>query len=364
MSAEDDRRFMALALTLAARGLGAVAPNPAVGCVIVQGSTIVGRGWTQTGGRPHAETVALAQAGDLARGSTVYVTLEPCAHHGATPPCADALVAARVARVVSAVTDPDPRVSGRGHALLRAAGVAVQEGVLEAEARELNAGFLSRVIRARPWLTLKLALTLDGRIATASGASRWITGESARRAVHFMRARHDAVMVGIGTALADDPELTVRELGFSRQPVRIVMDSNLRLGAASKLAQTVELAPVWLCHTCPPRALPGARMVGCAANPDGSIDLADAMHRLAEAGLTRVLCEGGGRLAAGLLARGLVDELVCFTAGRVFGAEGLPAVAALADVGLPRPPDFTLVETRKLGEDLLQRWRRCEKVQG
>lgn len=362
MSSEADRRFVALALTLAARGLGNVAPNPAVGCVIVQGSTIIGRGWTHPGGRPHAETVALAQAGDLARGATAYVTLEPCAHHGATPPCASALVAAGVARVVSATTDPDPRVSGRGHEILRAGGVAVTEGVLETEARALNAGFLSRVTRARPWVTLKLALTLDGRIATASGVSRWITGPEARRAVHLLRARHDAVMVGIGTALADDPELTVRDLGIRQQPTRIVMDSQLRLGSESRLARSVAEAPVWLCHTGKPRQMPGLRLIGCAANADGGVDLADAMRRLAEAGLTRVLCEGGGRLAAALLAARLVDELVCISAGRVFGAEGTPAISAIDGVILPSEPEFELSETRKLGADLLHHWRLDLKV--
>ena len=363
MSADTDRRFMAQALTLAARGLGNVAPNPAVGCVIVQGSTIVGRGWTQPGGRPHAETVALAQAGDLARGATAYVTLEPCAHHGVTPPCASALVAAGVARVVSGTTDPDERVSGRGHELLRMHGVAVTEGVLEAEAQAINAGFLSRIRRKRPWVTLKLALTLDGRIATASGASRWITGPEARRAVHLMRAQHDAVMVGIGTAVADDPDLTVRDLGIDRQPVRIVMDSRIRLSTDSRLMQSVAHAPVWICHTGASHAMPGARLIGCAANADASINLADALRRLSGVGLTRVFCEGGARLAAGLLALGLVDDLVTMTAGRVFGAAGLPSVATLGDVRLPSVPDFALVETRKLGSDLMQRWRYNQQVQ-
>jgi len=363
VSADADRRFMALALTLAARGLGNVAPNPAVGCVIVQGSTIVGRGWTQPGGRPHAEAVALAQAGDLARGATAYVTLEPCAHHGVTPPCAAALIAAGVVRVVSGTTDPDARVSGRGHDLLRAHGVAVTEGVLEADAQDINTGFLSRVRRNRPWVTLKLALTLDGRIATASGASRWITGPEARRAVHMMRAHHDAVMVGIGTALADDPDLTVRDLGITRQPVRIVMDSRIRLSADSRLIRSISHAPVWICHTGPLRAMPGARLIGCAANADGSINLADALGRLSDAGLTRVFCEGGARLAAGLLAAGLVDDLVTMTAGRVFGAAGMPSIAALDDIRLPSVPDFALVETRKLGADFMQRWRHIQSVQ-
>lgn len=362
MSAEADRRFMALALGLAARGLGNVAPNPAVGCVIVQGSTIVGRGWTQPGGRPHAETQALAQAGAAARGATAFVTLEPCAHHGATPPCASALVTAGVARVVSATTDPDPRVCGRGHAMLRAAGVTVHEGVLEAEARALNAGFLLRVTAGRPWLTLKLALTLDGRIATADGASRWITGPDARRVVHLMRARHDAVMVGIGTALADDPGLTVRELGIAAQPIRIVVDSQLRLSPDSALARTAGEVPVWLCHGAPVRPMAGLRLIACATDSAGHVDLADAMRKLGDAGLTRVLCEGGGALAAGLLQAGLVDEVVCISAGRIFGAAGTPSVASISGVSLPSAAEFRLAGYRRLGDDVLHRWLRRREV--
>jgi diaminohydroxyphosphoribosylaminopyrimidine deaminase/5-amino-6-(5-phosphoribosylamino)uracil reductase len=359
VSSEADRRFMALALALAGRGLGNVWPNPAVGCVIVQGSTIVGRGFTQPGGRPHAERVALDQAGARARGATAYVTLEPCAHHGQTPPCAAALIAAGVARVVSATTDPDPRVSGKGHAMLRAAGIEVTEGVQEPEARALNAGFLSRVLQGRPRVTLKLALTLDGRIANAAGASRWITGPLARRAVHMLRARHDAVMVGIGTALADDPELTVRDLGIARQPIRIVVDSHLRLAAESRLLRTAAAVPVWLCHTGPARVLPAAHLIACASDSAGHVDLPDALRQLGSAGLTRIFCEGGGTLAAALLRAGLVDELVCISAGRLFGAGGTPAVAALPGLAeLPPEPEFALVEARPLGGDVLHRWLR------
>ncbi|TKA96810.1 bifunctional diaminohydroxyphosphoribosylaminopyrimidine deaminase/5-amino-6-(5-phosphoribosylamino)uracil reductase RibD, partial [Cereibacter changlensis] len=239
---------MALALSLGARGLGRTWPNPAVGCVIVKGARIVGRGWTQPGGRPHAEVMALRQAGDAARGAVAYVSLEPCAHHGKTPPCAEALIAAGVSRVVTALEDPDPRVAGRGHAMLRAVGIDVTEGVMGAEAAEANAGFLKRVTRGLPLVTLKLATTLDGRIATASGESRWITGPAARRAVHALRMSHDAVMVGVGTALADDPDLTVRDMGAGHQPVRILIDSRLRHSAESRLGRTAGQHPVWICH--------------------------------------------------------------------------------------------------------------------
>ena len=235
---------MTHALALAARGLGQVWPNPAVGCVIVKDGQIVGRGWTQAGGRPHAETMALAQAGALARDVTAHVTLEPCAHHGKTPPCAEALIAAGVTRVVSALTDPDPRVSGKGHAMLRGAGIDVTEGVMTAEARTANAGFLKRVTQGLPFVTLKLATTIDGRIATASGESRWITGAEARRHVHLMRMTHDAVMVGSGTACADDPDLTVRDMGATRQPLRILLDRTLRYRPDSRLGQTARQNPV------------------------------------------------------------------------------------------------------------------------
>ncbi len=361
---DTDIRYMRLALSLGARGLGRTWPNPAVGCVIVKGGRIVGRGWTADGGRPHAETRALGQAGAQARGATAYVTLEPCAHHGQTPPCADALAAARVARVVVALGDPDPRVSGQGIARLRAAGIEVVEGVLEPEARAAHAGFVARLTRSRPLVTLKLAASLDGRIATATGASKWITGAQARREVHAMRARHDAVMVGGGTARADDPSLTVRDLGIARQPVRIVWSRQLDLPLHGKLAATARDIPLWIVHgetadanlTAAWTGL-GAKLLPCPAGPDRRIDPAAALASLAAEGLTRIFCEGGGSLAASLLGAGLVDELALFNAGLLIGAEGHPMVAAL---GLERLDDarrWRLVETRALGPDTLSRWQ-------
>src|SRR5580700_4659831 len=231
-----DLGHMRTALGLARRGLGNTWPNPAVGCVIVKDGRVVGRGWTQKGGRPHAETEALARAGKGAKGATAYVSLEPCSHHGKTPPCAEALIAAGVSRVVAAVEDPDPRVSGRGIARLRAAGIAVEAGLCAAEAAELNAGFFCRVAQGRPLVTLKLAASLDGRIATPTGKSRWITGPAARERAHLLRAAHDAVLIGTGTALADDPQLTCRLPGLeARSPVRIVIDRTLRLPATLRL---------------------------------------------------------------------------------------------------------------------------------
>ncbi|MFN3972609.1 MAG: bifunctional diaminohydroxyphosphoribosylaminopyrimidine deaminase/5-amino-6-(5-phosphoribosylamino)uracil reductase RibD [Gemmobacter sp.] len=352
---------MAHALRLAARGLGRTWPNPAVGCVILRDGRVLGRGWTQPGGRPHAETMALGQAGD-ASGATAYVTLEPCAHHGRTPPCAEALIAARVARVVTATTDPDPRVSGRGHAMLRATGIAVTEGILRPEAERLNAGFLSRIRRGTPHVTLKLAVSLDGRIANAAGASKWITGPAARARVHALRAAHDAVMVGIGTALADDPDLTVRDLGITHQPVRIVLDSQLRLPPEGRLARSARTVPVWLVHadTAPlPAALAAKGITGipCSTDPAGRIELRDALARLAARGLTRIFCEGGAGVAASLLAGQHVGDVITFTAGHVFGAQGTPALGPLPGSLVLPPPGFSLFQAEPVGPDLMHVWR-------
>ncbi|NGM46445.1 bifunctional diaminohydroxyphosphoribosylaminopyrimidine deaminase/5-amino-6-(5-phosphoribosylamino)uracil reductase RibD [Rhodobacter sp. SGA-6-6] len=353
---------MAHALRLAARGLGATWPNPAVGCVLVRDGLVIGRGTTQPGGRPHAERVALAQAGE-ANGATAYVTLEPCAHHGKTSPCAEALVAAGVARVVTALTDPDPRTAGRGHAILRAAGIGVTEGILAAEARRIAAGFLKRVTRGLPQVTLKLAATLDGRIATAAGESRWITGAQARAHVHLLRLTHDAVLVGSGTARADDPELTVRGLGAPRQPLRIVIDSRLSHSPDSRLGRTAREVPVWLLHTAEAPAAArkawdaaGARLIECPETA-GHVDLPAAFRRLGEEGLTRILCEGGGTLAAGLVAADLADDLALYSAGCLIGTDGIPALGPLGLTALKNAPRLTLTETRTLGPDSFSLWR-------
>lgn len=353
---------MALALTLAARGLGQVWPNPAVGCVIVKAGRIVGRGWTQPGGRPHGETMALAQAGVAADGATAYVSLEPCAHHGKTPPCAEALIAAGITRVVSAHEDPDARVSGKGHAMLRAAGITVECGLMEAEARSLQRGFLSRISKGRPMVTLKLATSLDGRIATASGESQWITGPQARRLVHHLRARHDGVMVGAGTARADDPTLTVRDMGVARQPVRIVVSRRLDLPLDGKLAQTARDVPLWLIqHDAPAERAAafgalGATVIPCPLAGDQP-DMAHALQALGRAGLTRILVEGGGQLAAALLAAGLVDEVILFTAGLTLGND---ARAGLGNLGLAHLADaqrFELIRVDQIGPDSVSYWR-------
>ncbi|PZR00885.1 MAG: bifunctional diaminohydroxyphosphoribosylaminopyrimidine deaminase/5-amino-6-(5-phosphoribosylamino)uracil reductase RibD [Cereibacter sphaeroides] len=353
------------AFGLGARGLGRTWPNPAVGCVIVKDGRVVGRGWTQPCGRPHAEVRALAQTGEAARGATAYVTLEPCAHHGHTPPCAEALIAAGITRVVTALHDPDPRVAGRGHAMLRAAGIDVAEGVGATAARIAHEGFLRRVTLGLPAVTLKLATTLDGRIATASGESRWITGSEARRQVHALRLCHDAVLVGAGTALADDPDLTVRDMGTSHQPIRVVFDTSLRLPVDSRLGKTAGEVPVWLCHgpDAPATARQaweraGAKLIECPTRAD-TLDANAALRKLAEAGLTRVFCEGGGQLAVALLRDDLVTELVAFTAGKVIGAEGRPAIGDMNLTSLAQAKGFSLIDVAPVGGDVISRWR-CE----
>ncbi|MGB3280545.1 MAG: bifunctional diaminohydroxyphosphoribosylaminopyrimidine deaminase/5-amino-6-(5-phosphoribosylamino)uracil reductase RibD, partial [Pseudorhodobacter sp.] len=343
------------ALQLAARGHGHVWPNPAVGCVLVKDGRIIGRGWTQPGGRPHAEARALEQAGRAAQGATAYVTLEPCAHHGKTPPCAEALIAAGVARVVTALTDPDDRVAGKGHAMLRAAGIAVTEGLCADDARILNHGFLKRVTQGLPMVTLKLATTIDGRIATSTGESRWITGPGARRAVHLMRMTHDAVMVGSGTVLADDPDLTVRDMGAARQPLRIVVDSGLRCSAKTRLGQTAQANPVWILHApgadgCD-WAKAGARLIE-VPEMRGHLDLRAGLGALAAAGVTRVFCEGGAGLAAALIRGGLVDDLITFTAGSLIGEEGRAAMGPLGLMGLADAPRLHRLSQAAVGGDV------------
>lgn len=339
VTADDDLRHMAHALRLARRGLGNVWPNPAVGCVIVAGARVVGRGWTQPGGRPHAERMALDQAGPRGRGATAYVTLEPCGHHGRTPPCAQGLIDAGIGRVVSALTDPDPRVAGRGHRMLRDAGIAVTEGVRQAEAANLQAGFLLRIRQGRPFLTLKLATSFDGRIATASGESQWITGPAARLHVHALRMAHDAILVGGNTARADRPSLNVRGLTTPRQPVRVVLSSR---NAPELPPEGPSHGPLWHIDAAP----------------------ADAMAELAQRGVTRVFCEGGGLLAASLLGAGLVDQIVGYTAGLTLGADARAAVGPMGLGRLADAPRFVLADTQAIGPDLYHRWVRADPPVG
>ncbi len=363
-SVGTDGRFMTLALSLGRRGQGRVWPNPAVGCVIVNAGRIVGRGWTQNGGRPHAETEALTQAGEAARGATAYVTLEPCAHHGETPPCAQALIDSGVARVVVAVADSDSRVDGKGLEMLRAAGIEVELGVCANEARRDHVGFFTRTEIGRPFLTLKLASSFDGRIATGTGESQWITGPEARRSVHMMRSRHDAVMVGGGTARKDDPSLTVRDMGVAEQPARVVVSRRLDLPLMGQLARTAAEIPLILCHGADAdRAMMqtwrdlGATLLPCALS-GMQLDAADVMRQLGSHGLTRIFCEGGGALAASLITADVVDDLVGFTAGVVIGAEGLAGIGAMGLSKLSAAPRYILRSVTPVGADILHVWSR------
>jgi diaminohydroxyphosphoribosylaminopyrimidine deaminase/5-amino-6-(5-phosphoribosylamino)uracil reductase len=357
---------MRAALGLARRGLGRVWPNPAVGCIVTSGDLVVGRGWTGPGGRPHAETIALAQAGAASRGATAYVTLEPCAHTGRTPPCTDALIAAGIARVVIPMIDPDPRVSGRGIAALQAAGIPVEIGCLSEDAAAVNRGFLTRVTAGRPMLTLKLATSLDGRIATRTGESRWITGPEARAEVHLLRAQSDAVMIGAGTARSDDPRLDVRGIDLEGiTPVRIVVAGTLDLPLTSNLGRTAGTAPLWLCHHADaPRARhaawieAGAELIEVPSDSEKRLDLRALVGELGKRGLTRILCEGGGQLAAALLSADLVDTIVTYTAGIAIGAEGVPVVGRLNTDALADARRFRLAGVERVGADLRTTWSR------
>jgi len=352
---------MLTALALARRGLGTVWPNPAVGCVIVKDGEVVGRAWTQPGGRPHGETEALRRAGARARGATAYVSLEPCSHWGRTPPCADALADAGIARVVVPIEDPDPRVAGKGVARLRAAGIAVEMGLCAASARAVNAGFLSRIEAGRPLVTLKLATSLDGCIATAGGESRWITGAAARARAHLLRATHDAIMVGSNTVLADDPELSCRLGGLEhRRPVRIVVDGSLRVPLTARVVVDAARQPTWFLvreggDEARRRALAetGAEAIEVPAGA-GGIDLARALAMLGQSGLTRLMVEGGGGLAAALLDAGLVDRIAWFRAPLLIGGDGRRAVAPLAARTLAAASRFERQALEALGEDVLE----------
>ena len=351
----NDERWMRVALSLAKRGLGQVAPNPSVGCVIVKDDIVLGRGWTQPGGRPHAEPVALAEAGDAASGATVYVTLEPCSHTGQTPPCAEALVETNVRRVVIATIDPDSRVDGNGVAKLKAAGIDVTVGVLQKEADVSHRAFFSRVTNKRPFFTLKLATTLDGKIALANGESKWITGFHARQFSHRMRAEHDAILVGSGTVLADDPSLTCRMDGVSgRDPVRIILDRRGR--TLKRDAPLKGDVPTVVVTEQGASAVNGFDILQI----EPSTTLTDIAAMLADQGLNSVLVEGGGAVAASFLAAGLVDRLEVFGAGKVVGDSGIGAVADLGLAKLADAPHFTLRKIRHLGPDILASYDKAE----
>lgn len=371
----NDTHYMQVALRLARRGLGRSWPNPAVGCVITKSDRdtpqVIGRGWTQPGGRPHAETVALDQARERygaasLAGATAYVSLEPCSHHGETPPCTDALIDAGIGRVVVGCLDPDGRVSGSGLEKLRAAGIDVTTDVLQADAEELNAGFIQRETGGRPLVTLKTATTADGRVATRSGASQWITGPAARERVHLMRAQHDAILVGIDTVLHDDPDLTCRLAGLEdRSPVRVVFDSNLRISSKAKLIQTARTVPIWIvtrADAVTSRAAQitdaGAKVLAVAGDDRGHVDVSLALAELAKCGITRLMAEGGAVLSAALLRAGLIDRIAWFRAPRLIGGDGTPAFAELDVESIEDMPAFELLSRETIGDDTLDIYRR------
>lgn len=359
---DADHAAMARALELAARGLYTTDPNPRVGCVLSVGGRTVGEGWHERAGGPHAEVMALAAAGEAARGATAYVTLEPCAHHGRTPPCADALIGAGVRRVIFALQDPDPRVNGRGAQRLAQAGIEVAGGLLAEQSIELNPGFVQRVRTGRPFVRLKLAMSLDGRTALANGASQWITGEAARADVQHWRARSSAVLTGIGTVLADDPRLTVRDAaGAHRQPLRVVLDAGLRTPQEARLLH--EPGTVWILAGGAAAARAGALErrgvhVQLLAERDGRVDLDEALVRLGHAHVNELLVEAGPTLAGELVRHDLVDEWLLYIAPVVLGPQARPLLSLPALEHLQDARRLRIVETQTLGADVRLRLRR------
>jgi diaminohydroxyphosphoribosylaminopyrimidine deaminase/5-amino-6-(5-phosphoribosylamino)uracil reductase len=362
-----DRRFMELALTLGRRGQGRTWPNPAVGAVVVRDGVIVGRGWTHPGGRPHAEPEALRRAGEAARGATLYVTLEPCSHTGKSPPCADAVIAAGIARVVSAIEDPNPEVAGQGHARLRAAGITVDVGLCAAEAAYDHSGHFRRIRDKRPHVVLKLAVSTDDKIGVAGRKPIAISGEAAKARVHLLRAQCDAILVGIGTVRADDPLLTCRLPGMeARSPVRVVLDRALRIPGTSRLVHSARETPLWV-MTSEIAEAPAAMKLGAAgahvmrvattSTPLG-LDLAAVLHALAEKGITRLLVEGGARVASSFVAAGLVDEAWLLRGPDSIGADGVPALEALPLTSITQSAGFKVRASESLQNDTLTIYER------
>jgi diaminohydroxyphosphoribosylaminopyrimidine deaminase/5-amino-6-(5-phosphoribosylamino)uracil reductase len=353
MMSAADSQWMARALQLAAQGLNTTSPNPRVGCVLVKGDEIIGEGWHRRAGEPHAEVHALRAAGKKARGATAYVTLEPCNHHGRTPPCADALIAAGVARVVCAMQDPNPQVAGQGFARLRAAGIEVESGLMETAARELNIGFVSRMTRGTPWVRSKVAASLDGRTALADGTSQWITGEAARQDVQQWRARSCVVLTGIGTVLADDPQLNVR-IDTERQPLRVVLDSALRMSPTARMLQSGKVLICTASQDAGKRTAlerQGAEVL-LLADATGQVNLPAVLRELARRGSNEVLVEAGRELNGALLQAGLVDELVLYLAPQLLG----DAARGMADLGellrLEQRVELAWRDVRRVGDDL------------
>jgi diaminohydroxyphosphoribosylaminopyrimidine deaminase / 5-amino-6-(5-phosphoribosylamino)uracil reductase len=364
---ETDRRFMQLALDLGRRGLGRTWPNPAVGAVVVKDGVIVGRGWTQVGGRPHAEPEALRRAGVAARGATLYVTLEPCSHVGRSPPCADAVIAAGIARVVTAIEDPNPLVAGQGHARLRAAGITVDVGLCATEAAHDHAGHFRRVRDRRPHVILKLAVSADDKIAGAGRRPVAISGEAARTRVHLLRAQCDAILVGIGTVLADDPLLTCRLPGMEkRSPVRVVLDTQLRISGSSRLVHSARTTPLWIMASETAEAATAARLGAAGAQVvrlppchRPGLDLAAVLHALSERNITRLMVEGGSRVASAFIAADLADEIWLFRGPNSIGEGGIAALDALPLDAIAQSPAYRVRASETLDQDTLTIYERA-----
>jgi len=367
LSKAADQRFMQLALSLGRRGQGRTWPNPAVGAVVVKDGVIVGRGWTQPGGRPHAEPEALNRAGEAARGATLYVTLEPCSHFGKSPPCADAVIAAGILRVVSAVEDPNPEVAGQGHARLRAAGITVDIGLCAQEAARDHAGHFRRVRDQRPHVILKLAVSADDKIGAAGGKPLAITGEAAKARVHLLRAQCDAILVGIGTVRADDPLLTCRLPGMeARSPIRVVLDRALRLPGGSRLVHSARETPLWVMTSELAEAAAatklgaaGAQVIRIAPSAASGLDLVAVLHALAEKGITRLMVEGGSKVASSFVSAGLADEIWLLRGAEAIGAGGIAALDALPLTSITQSPRFSVRASESLGNDTLTIYERA-----
>ena len=362
MSSEStDNRFMQLALVLGRRGLGNTWPNPAVGAVVVKDGVIIGRGWTQPGGRPHAETQALKRAGKAAHGATLYVTLEPCSHQGKTPPCADAIIRAGIARVVSALQDPNPEVAGQGHERLRARGIAVEVGLGADDARRAHAGHIRRMRDGRPHVMLKLAVSADGKAGAAGRRPVAITGEAANARVHLLRSMSDAILIGMGTALADNPALTCRLPGMlDRSPVRILLDAQLRVPLSVTLIATARETPTWVFGAANASAMAeqvlrdkGAEVFRVKAK-EGRLDLAQVLKILAGRGITRLLVEGGPTVAASFLTADLVDEAALFRSPKAIGADGIDALEGLPLEALTHSKRLSMPGIEILGSDKVE----------
>jgi len=352
---------MSLALALAARGQGFVEPNPMVGCVIVRGGRVVGSGWHRKFGGPHAEVIALREAGRRARGAVAYVTLEPCSHFGKTPPCADALIRAGVSRVIAAMKDPNPLVAGRGLARLRSAGIDAAIGLCEREAGSLNAPFITYHLKQRPYVILKWAQSIDGKIATRSGDSKWISSPESRRAAHALRARVDGILIGINTVLADDPDLTARLATPRRVAARVVLDTHLRIPSDAELVRTAHRTPTLIVTGVQSRRQAARRRqlmrAGCEIlempNDDNGIRLAPLLRALRDRGMTNLLVEGGGRVLGSFVEQGLADEAMIFVAPRLIGGESAPGpLQNLGPASLKNPPCIDLIRVAHFAGDI------------